>query len=174
MSSIRLDVELTTVDPAGETVYVEGRAPDGTQIALYLLAASVRGSALAAGKRVTVTLELPAAATAPPGPSLRERMGRASAATSGAASGTAASGAPVAAAATSAGANGPAAGGAVGTRATPMTSARTSAAPAARSTEAASAGRTDAILSFMLGKPSADVERDIDDEMDALLGTKRG
>lgn len=79
MNSLRLDVELTTVEPAGAWTFVEGRAADGAQIALYLAAESLRGSALAAGQRVALTLELPAATTAAP-PPLRERMARPAAA----------------------------------------------------------------------------------------------
>ena len=68
---MRLDIELTTIDPNGELAYLEGRGADGQQLGLYLRApALAQLGALAPGQRLTLTLE-PAPASVP---SLRERM----------------------------------------------------------------------------------------------------
>lgn len=174
MSVLRLDVEVTAVDPAGDMVFVEGRAPDGTQLAVILSATLLRGSALAPGQRVQVTLELPSATTtAPaPAPSLRERMTRPATSGAPATARTAAQAAPRAATSTappSRGVEAPSAG-----QAAPR------AAPAVRGSDASAGApaRNDTsatLLSFVLGTPSADagIERDVADEMDALLGRKK-
>lgn len=142
--NVRLDLELTTIEPAGDMVYLEGRAADGAQVALYVSPVALRGSSLAAGQHVSIVLELPAATSAAP-PPLRERMAR-----------SAVAGAPATA------------------RASATPRAATTAAPptAAPPTGGTPRSASDAILS-LLGKPSAGTglgERDVDDEMDALLG----
>jgi hypothetical protein len=157
---LRLEVELTNVDAVGDLVYVEGRAADGTQLALYALPATLRGSTVAPGTRMIVTLELPAAGASAP-PALRERMNRA--------------GAPAGAAAAPRAASTQAAGGSP-RAATQATGGPPRAATSAPPTNAGGGARntTDAILS-LLGKSDAGSglgERDVDDEMDALLGRK--
>lgn len=156
---LRLEVELTNVDAGGDLVYLEGRAADGTQLALYAPPASLRGSTVAAGVRMTVTLELPAAgATAPP--ALRERMARA--------------GAPAGAAGAPRAASTQAAGGSPRTATTAAGGPPRAATSAAPPSGAGGSSTTDAILS-LLGKTDAGSglsERDVDDEMDALLGRK--
>lgn len=127
---VRLDVELVAVEPVGDLVYVEGRGVEGVQVALYLPPATLRGIAAAAGMRVSIALELPAAAAPQP---LRERMGR------------------------------------------PVTATPRSASPPPTGGPAGAPPRSDASAAILslLGKPSAGDglgERDVDDEMDALLG----
>ncbi|MEZ4437090.1 MAG: hypothetical protein R3F65_32235 [bacterium] len=70
MSTLRLGVEITSVEPAGDLVYVEGRGESGVQLGLYLRAGLL---AARAGQRVTLTIEAAEQAA----PSLRERMQRA-------------------------------------------------------------------------------------------------
>lgn len=178
MSVLRLDVEVTTVDPAGDMVFVEGRAPDGTQLAVNLSAAALRGSALAPGQRVQVTLELPSATTTAPAPSLRERMARPATGAAAGAPATARSAAQAAPRAAT-----PAATASRGTEAPSASQAAPragSTAPAARGSDASAGApaRNDTsatLLSFVLGTPGADagIERDVADEMDALLGRKK-
>ena len=142
MTSIRLDMELTTLDATGALVYVEAHAASGAQVGLYLTPeTAAQLGALAAGQRLALTLELPAQAAAP---SLRERMQPTRAASP-----------------------------------TPRSAATATTPPLARSSATTTPPtRTDHSAAFMasiLGKPSGEnvIERDIDDEMDALLGRKK-
>lgn len=158
---LRLDLEVTTIEPAGDMVYIEARAPGGAQVALYLPPSALVGVSLTVGQRVPLALELPASAKQAAPPPLRERMSRSPATASTSAAG-AAGAAP---------------------RSAPTTTRATSTAPPAARADAPNASgaslRPDpsaTILSAMLGTPGttgAGLERDVDDEMDALLGRKK-
>ena len=123
MTALRLELEISAVDPSGDMVFVEARGPGGVQVGLMVAAASFP---VKVGQRLSVALETPTSAA----PSMRERMGRS---------------------ASSATAN----------TAPPATT---------RTTD-----QSDLVLSAILGSsPSAERERDVEDEMDALLGRRPG
>ncbi|PCC69313.1 hypothetical protein SAMN02745121_09182 [Nannocystis exedens] len=83
MAALRLELEITTVEPSGTMVFVEGQAPGGVQVGLMLPAGTL---ATRVGQRLAVSVETLNAASAP---SMRERMARTETPRS-AASGTAA------------------------------------------------------------------------------------
>ncbi|MBZ5708227.1 hypothetical protein [Nannocystis pusilla] len=75
MAALRLELEITTVDPSGTMVFVEGHAPGGVQVGAMIPAGSLPARV---GQRLVVSLDALDATSAP---SMRERMGRSSAAT---------------------------------------------------------------------------------------------
>ncbi|MFZ6179880.1 hypothetical protein [Nannocystis pusilla] len=79
MAALRLELEITTVEPSGTMVFVEGHAPGGVQVGVMIPAGTLL---VRVGQRLAVSLDALDTASAP---SMRERMGRSAAATEGSA-----------------------------------------------------------------------------------------
>ncbi|MCY0994791.1 hypothetical protein OV203_47130 [Nannocystis sp. ILAH1] len=85
MAALRLELEITTVEPSGAMVFVEGHAPGGVQVGLMIPTGTL---AARVGQRLAVSLE---AAMQSSAPSMRERMARPTATAATTSSGTPAS-----------------------------------------------------------------------------------
>lgn len=128
MAALRLELEISTVEPSGDMVFVEGHGPGGVQLGLMLPASML---AARVGQRLAVSVE---AAASPP--TMRERMARAS---------------------------------------SPATeSPRSAATSPPASADSAPQNMTDVVLAAVFGtSPTAESERDVNEEMDALFGRRR-
>jgi hypothetical protein len=73
MAALRLELEITTVEPSGTMVFVEGHAPGGVQVGLMIPPSTLTARV---GQRLAVSLETLGAAS-----SMRERMVRPTAVT---------------------------------------------------------------------------------------------
>jgi hypothetical protein len=142
--NLRIDLEVVTVERlGGDLLYIEGRTSDGNQAAFNLRAAVFDGAAPQVGQRLALTLTAAQAAA----PSLRERMQ--------------ASRVQMA----------PSQSAAPQTAAPPLTAARASSAAPRQDT-------TGGLLAGILGNNISPMraavgERDVDDELNALLGPPR-
>lgn len=145
--NVKLDIEIIATErQAGDLLFVEGRAGDGSQAAFYLRVSTLGGELPQVGQRLALGLS-PAGIAAGGQPSLRERMQ---------------GGRPVTTA--------------------PGTAARAGGTPpliAARTPTGAPQDASGMLLSSILGNTgntptsAAVSERDVEDEMNALLGPPR-
>lgn len=141
--NLRIDLEVVTVERQGGELFIEGRTSDGNQAAFNLHAAAFDGAAPQVGQRLALTLTSAQAAA----PSLRERMQASRAQAS------------------------PSQSAAPQTAAPPLTAARASSA-------APRQDATGGLLAGILGNSNSPMraavgERDVDDELNALLGPPR-
>jgi hypothetical protein len=141
--NVQLDIEITATErQAGDLVFVEGRASDGSQAAFYLRVSALGGQLPQVGQHLALTVSSVVAASAGAPATLRERMQ---------------GGRPV----TTAGAAWP-------SSAPPMT--------ATRAPTSVAQDPSGMLLSSILGNTptgAAISERDVEDEMNALLGPPR-
>jgi len=153
--NFRTHLEIVVLDPqANGMTFIEAQAPDGARVALMLRVVEP----LVLGGHLELALTGEPVAARPATSALRSRMAGAAGVTSRSASQVSATGAP-------------ASGNAVGAAASPgVAAASTPQGPSA------SGDASSLLLSTILGEspPSAaSMERDVNDEMDALFGAPR-